>query len=129
MNCPCCSYKSFEACCQPILEGKRQAITAEELMRSRYTAFVMANINYLMNSHHPKTRPVKDRKNILRWTKSVQWIRLEIHQTKDGLSNDTEGWVEFTAYFMEDGIMNTIHENSFFIKENNRWYYQTGEHL
>lgn len=124
MNCHCCSNKPFEACCQPIIEGQRQADTAEELMRSRYTAFVVADINYLMNSHHPKTRPVKERKSILRWTKSVKWIKLEVHQTKAGQINDTEGWVQFTAYFIEDGKVDTIHENSYFTKENGKWYYK-----
>ena len=127
MNCHCCSNKQFENCCQPIIEGRKPAHTAEELMRSRYSAYVMADINYLMNSHHPKTRPVKERKSILRWTKSVHWMKLEIINLKAGQADDMEGWVKFTAYFNDNGMMNTIKENSFFIKENGKWLYLSGE--
>lgn len=127
-NCYCGSGKSFEDCCQPILTGKKPASTAEALMRSRYSAYVVADINYLMNSHHPSTRPTKERKEILRWTKSVQWIKLEIKNSIAGTENDTEGWVVFIAYFSEGGKIETIHENSRFVKENGKWYYISGQH-
>lgn len=97
-------------------------------MRSRYTAYVLADIDYLMASHHPKTRPVKERKNILRWTKSLQWLQLKILDKRAGNINDKEGWVEFKAVFIENGLPQDIHENSYFIKEYGKWYYLSGEH-
>ncbi len=126
--CYCNSKKAFNECCEPIILGKQDAETAEQLMRSRYTAFVVANVNYLMNSHHPKTRPSKERKNILKWTKSVTWINLEIVSKHKGQENDTDGCVEFKALFMENGKIEYIHENSYFVKENNKWYYKSGIH-
>lgn len=128
MTCYCGSPLSYETCCQPIIEGKKPAVTAEELMRSRYSAYVVADINYLMNSHHPQTRPTKERKSILKWTKSVQWQKLEVLKTKAGLAADTEGWVEFKAYFIENGKVNTIHENSYFTRVGGKWSYLSGEH-
>ena len=128
MNCYCGSGKQYEACCQPYITGSAIAPTAEALMRSRYSAYVVADINYLMNSHHPSTRPTKERKSILRWTKSVQWIKLDVKNAVAGTVNDTEGWIVFIAYFSDGGKIETIHENSRFVKENGKWYYISGEH-
>ena len=126
--CFCNSSQLFEYCCQPIILGKRIAETAEQLMRSRYSAFVVANINYLMNTHHPSTRPSKEKKSILKWARSVKWMGLEILHTKQGQADDNEGFVEFKASFIEDGTLANIHENSFFVKENGKWYYKSGIH-
>jgi SEC-C motif-containing protein len=92
-------------------------------MRSRYSAFVLANGDYLMETHHPKTRPIKEKKAIVTWAKSVQWIKLEVLETSKGTQNDTEGIVTFNAYFYENGKIDVIHEKSTFIKENNYWKY------
>ncbi len=123
MLCYCNSKKAFSECCEPIILGKQDAETAEQLMRSRYSAYVVANVNYLLNSHHPNTRPTKERKSILKWTKSLSWISLEIISKQKGQPIDKEGNVEFKALYMENGKIECIHENSYFVKENNRWYY------
>ncbi len=126
--CFCNSSQLFEYCCQPIILGKREAQTAEQLMRSRYSAFVVANINYLMNTHHPKTRPSKDKKSILKWTRSVEWKGLEIITTSVCEPSSLEAYVEFKASFIEDGTLANIHENSYFVKENGKWLYKSGIH-
>jgi len=126
--CYCNSQKSYSECCEPFISNIAVAKTAEQLMRSRYTAFVLANINYLMNSHHPSTRPTKERRAILKWTKSVHWMGLHIVSTKAGSELDTEGWVEFKATYMEDNKAGCIHENSYFVKENGKWLYKSGVH-
>lgn len=100
-----------------------EAKTAEQLMRSRYSAFVLANGNYLMQSHHTSTRPIKEKKAIVKWAKSVQWITLEIIETNQGRKNDTQGTVTFNAYFYEKGKVEVISEKSAFLKENNHWLY------
>lgn len=128
MLCYCKSNKLYRDCCQPIHQGLAQATTAEALMRSRYSAFAIADINYLMRSHHPATRPVRDKKNILAFAKSVHWLGLQIVSTKAGLEGDSEGWVEFKATYLEQGKPHCIHENSYFVKEGAQWYYKSGEH-
>lgn len=122
-NCPCGNNKFYDACCGEILSGRRNAKTSEELMRSRYTAFTLANGDYLMKSHHSTTRPIKEKKEIEEWAQSVTWVRLEILMTTGGKQEELEGTVEFKAYFLEGGKMQMIHENSFFNKENKKWVY------
>jgi len=128
MLCYCNSKRTYSECCEPIILGKQYAQTAEQLMRSRYSAYVVGNINYLMSSHHPSTRPIKERKSILKWTKSLSWVSLEIVSKQNGQQHDNEGNVEFKALYMENGKLECIHENSYFVKEKNKWHYKSGIH-
>ncbi|MCH3885042.1 YchJ family protein [Tenacibaculum aquimarinum] len=119
MKCPCNPSKLYESCCKKAHSQIKSVTTPEALMRSRYSAFVLANIDYLQKSHHSSTRPSKlEKKEILDWTKSIEWIKLDVLQT-------TENTVEFKAYFYENGSLNVIHENSHFVKENNYWVYKS----
>ena len=123
MDCYCGSLKSYSNCCEKAHKNIAEALTAEQLMRSRYSAFVLADGDYLMHSHHSTTRPTQEKKAIVKWAKSVQWIKLEVINTSKGQPNDTEGTVTFNAYFYENGKVDIIHEKSAFIKENNNWKY------
>jgi len=124
MGCPCGSQKEYNNCCGAIINGERDASTAEELMRSRYTAFTLADGNYLLKSHHSLKRPsTKEKKEIEKWAKSVSWVGLTVISKKDGQQNDSTGYVEFKALFMEDGKINDIYENSLFKRENGKWVY------
>ena len=127
--CPCGSGLSYSACCEPIISGRNEAVTAQALMRSRYVAFTCANADYLMRSHSAKTRPVKDRKNIEKWAKSVTWMGLTILETQAGESSDEIGTVEFKATYLENGKPQQIHEKSLFRRENGKWVYVSGEHF
>ena len=128
-NCPCGSGQLIVNCCEPIISGRKEAITAEALMRSRYTAFAQANVDYLLSSHSVLTRPVKERKIIERWAKSVVWIGLAILKTDSGEANDETGYVEFKALSLENGKPDQIHEKSLFSRENGKWVYVSGIHL
>ncbi|WBX72322.1 YchJ family protein [Tenacibaculum retecalamus] len=124
MQCPCNPSKKYSACCQKAHQNIETVLTAEQLMRSRYSAFVLANISYLHESHHSTTRPTqKENKEILSWTKSVEWVKLEVTNTTKGTFTDITGTVEFKAYFIENGAIDLIHENSSFCKENKHWVY------
>ncbi len=92
-------------------------------MRSRYSAFVLADGDYLMATHHSSTRPIKEKKAIVKWAKSVQWIRLEVLETLKGTADDIKGIVTFNAYFFENRKVDVINEKSAFIKEDKHWYY------
>ncbi len=127
--CSCGSGQPFANCCEPIISGKKDAGTALELMRSRYTAFALADIDYLLRSHAAKTRPVKDRKSIERWAKSVMWMGLSILRTEAGQNTDETGYVEFKATFLENGQPGQIHEKSLFLRENGKWVYVSGVHF
>ena len=117
MKCPCNPAKNYSDCCKKAHQNILSVATVEDLMRSRYSAFVLANVEYLQKSNHSSTRPSKKEKRELeKWTKSVNWLKLEV-------LNSTENTVEFKAFFMENGAVNVIHENSKFCKENEHWVY------
>ena len=129
-SCPCGSNKDFNDCCGAILTGKRNAATCTELMKSRYTAYAKGNIDYLMRSHHSKTRPpFKERKGIKRWAESVKWMQLTIVNSWNGTEKDKEGHVEFKAIYFENGQIQQIHEKSLFQKEKGLWVYVSGVHF
>ena len=124
MNCHCNTAKTYGDCFEKAHKNILSVKTSEALMRSRYSAFVLANISYLQKSHHSSTRPSKTEKRAIeKWTKLVNWLRLEVLETTNGLLDDTAGTVKFKAHFMENGAINVIHENSEFCKENGHWVY------
>lgn len=122
-NCPCGRKRPYSECCKIIHNDITKAITAEDLMRSRYSAFTLGKGNYLFQSHDSKTRVKSNKKVIENWAKSVQWMSLEVMNTTKGTSSDEEGTVEFKAFFIEAGKLDAIHENSRFRKENGHWVY------
>lgn len=128
-SCPCKSNKLYSVCCQPLLEGKETAETAEKLMRSRYTAFTHANVDYLMKTHHVTTRPLKEKNQIKKWAASVQWLGLQVLRTEAGTETDSDGIVEFKAMYQENGKLSFIHEVSKFVKEHGVWFYVNGKHV
>lgn len=124
-NCPCNPTKEYKDCCAIVHKDISKATTAQQLMRSRYSAFVRGDVAYLQRSHFSDLRPNKKQaKDIEKWAKSVTWIKLDVLKTTDGLENDTTGTVEFKAFYLEEGEMQVIHELSRFCKENNHWVYQ-----
>ncbi|MCL3781471.1 Sec-C motif domain protein [Prolixibacteraceae bacterium JC049] len=128
MKCACGSGKELNQCCQPIIDGKSSAVVAEELMRSRYTAFTQANGRYLIYSHHSSTRKTVNKRDLESWAKSVQWMGLTI-LSKSGNADDETAFVEFRALFMEQGALEQVHEKSLFRKENGEWKYVSGKHF
>lgn len=124
-KCFCGSGKSYENCCKIAHVNIKNVKTAEQLMRSRYSAFVLSNVDYLSKSWHSTTRPKskKEFQEITDWTKSVIWEKLEIIKTTNGNEFDTEGTVEFKAFYFEGITLKCIHENSCFVKENKSWLY------
>lgn len=127
--CPCGSQKTYQACCELLISGQRAASTCQELMRSRYVAFTLAHVDYLMRSHHSKTRPIKERQQIRLWAQSVQWMGLVILNTQSGDVTDDTGYVEFRALYLEQGKMREIHEKSLFQREKQLWVYVSGVHF
>ncbi|RNL59752.1 YchJ family protein [Arthrobacter oryzae] len=120
-NCPCFSGEQYTGCCGRFHRGAAEAPTAEQLMRSRYAAFVLLDAGYLMRTWHPDTRP-----SGLDFDPALQWRRLDILSTTRGGPLDREGVVEFAAHFRHDGERGVQHETSRFVREDRRWYYVDG---
>lgn len=125
-TCPCGSNHSYEACCGPFLAGVDSVQSAEQLMRSRYTAFTRANEAYLLATWHPSTRPAA---LTLNQPPDLRWLGLKIVRTELGIGKDERGTVEFVARYRIAGKGFRQHEVSRFIQEHGRWYYVDGELL
>jgi len=116
--CPCGSAEDYDACCAPIVRNERPADTAEELMRSRYSAYVLGDVDHLFRSWHPATRP-----DDLAGVPRLDWLGLEILDVVDGAPSDDHGIVEFAARH----AAGTLHERSRFVRRGGRWVYLDGD--
>lgn len=117
-HCPCLSGEQYGECCGLFHRGGAEAPTAEQLMRTRYSAFVLLDAAYLLRTWHPDTRPAE-----FELDPGVQWRRLDIVSTSRGGPLDTEGTVEFKAYFRQDGGSGVHQETSRFLRLGRRWFY------
>jgi SEC-C motif-containing protein len=125
--CPCGSGLSLAECCGPILAGERLAQTAEALMRSRYTAYVLCDVAHLKRSLDPKWHPSFDEAGTREWAEKAQWKGLSILGAKAGGVADDEGEVEFVACFEMDGEEQQLRERSRFRKRGGEWRYLDGK--
>ena len=125
--CPCGSTLSYDQCCEPFIRGTISPATAEQLMRSRYTAYAKNEVNYILTSTHPEKRKQCDEKAIRTWSQNSVWNGLEILGKNKGEEQDSEGTVEFIAHFIENRIKQNLHENALFKKVDNQWYYIDSE--
>jgi SEC-C motif-containing protein len=99
MNCPCGSNQSFEKCCEPFLLNKAVPLTAEALMRSRYTAYTRADMDYVKKTLAPESLKDFNLAESKRWATQSEWKGLKILSTKNGGTNDKKGTVEFVATY------------------------------
>jgi SEC-C motif-containing protein len=123
-ECPCGSGKSYDACCRPFVAGESLPGTAEQLMRSRYCAYVLRDSAYLLDTWYRSSRPGNlslDKET------APDWIGLKVKGTESGGEKDLEGTVEFVARYKVNGKAHRMHEVSRFIKQNNKWFYVDGE--
>ena len=117
--CPCGSTADETACCGPLLSGERKAATPEQLMRSRYTAYVRGAIDYLVATHATPS----ERSAIAARSKETTWRGLEIIAIERGGTGDTEGIVEFVARGEVGGVPFAQRERSRFRRVAGRWSY------
>lgn len=120
-RCPCGSGEALEACCGRFLDGGQSPATAEQLMRSRYSAYVLRHAEHLRGTWHSSTRPAE-----LDIAAGPEWLGLEIRATEAGGPAEAQGTVEFLARYREGKRMGVLHETSRFVRENGRWVYLDG---
>jgi SEC-C motif domain protein len=119
--CYCGSQKPFESCCEPFLLGNNFPSSAEELMRSRYSAYVTKNVPYILETTSPKFRKYYSPKSIMEWAANSTWISLEI-------LSSSEKRVKFVATYLDGTGQLTRHtEDSRFEKIGDRWYFRDGK--
>jgi len=119
MLCPCNSAQDYEECCKPLHEGKA-ALTAESLMRSRYSAYVLKLEDYLLKTWHPSKRP----KILDLSSDETKWSGLEIIDKEQGGADDHTDIVEFVACFEHQGAEQKLRERSRFVKRSGHWLYK-----
>jgi SEC-C motif domain protein len=122
-DCPCGSDFPFTDCCGPLIRGTGFPDTAEDLMRSRYTAFAQQNWEYVVITSHPEEKKELAKIGPALIEEGLVWKKLEIVGVRAGGRDDSEGQVDFVAHFVKDGTAQTLRESSRFYKINGRWVY------
>ena len=118
--CICGNEQNYQECCGAIIEGKRRPSSPEELMRSRYSAYVRGDGRYLVISAVKENRYEDDAELIEEFSASVEWLKLDVLKVED----DT---VEFKAYYKDQENIKILHEKSNFVMEDDVWRYKDGE--
>jgi len=122
--CPCGSGLAYGVCCGPYIAGELNPISAEALMRSRYTAYVKHAIDYLIDTCLDGQKR-NNRSKTAEWSDKSKWLGLNILSVSDGKDGNI-GTVVFEALYEQKGLMYTHHETARFKKVDNRWYYDDG---
>ena len=133
MRCFCCSSKPFQACCEPFIKGDKTPVTAEQLMRSRFSAYATAQYSYILDTYTKEKQQGLSVDDLAQSAQDAKWFALQVHDaqseesaepnTSATLHSDT---VEFTAFYFEDKKMYQLHETSNFRVENGAWRYHDG---
>jgi SEC-C motif-containing protein len=121
LDCPCGSGKTLKDCCTPFIKGKQKPTTAEELLRARYTAFVIHDVDYILSTHHSETRKDVKREEIEDWSKNSVWHGLKVVQKEGGEAADEKGLIAFCAEYEAGGKKEQHWEQSEFRKEAGEW--------
>lgn len=120
MLCPCKSQQEFSKCCGLYIKQDVNAPTAEALMRSRYTAYTLADVNYLKKTWAPQNCPPLNPVEL----KQTRWVGLKIIAKEKGESGDDTGIVEFIAYYKApNGKVAMLRERSQFYQKDGAWFY------
>lgn len=126
--CRCGSGKNYNSCCQPLHQGGMPP-TALALMRSRYVAYAMGNVDYIVKTTHAENSQAHlplhfQKRQILKFCQSTEFRGLEILEVQEGISSSM---VTFRAVLSQKGADCSFIEKSLFKKENGFWFYLKGE--
>ena len=126
MRCPCGQGVEYDDCCGRYISGREIPVTAEQLMRSRYTAYSLANIPYIEATMRGSAAQGFNPLEAMQWAKAANWQGLTVHAHQPVLDDPPRAFVEFTAKYEVDNKLHHLHERSEFHFDNGRWYYITG---
>lgn len=125
--CPCTSKLTYERCCQPLIEGKRVAETATLLMRSRFSAYALGKVDYLLKTTSESERAKLVREELAQYCRTIKCISLKIISAEQGGPGDETGTVKFHASLQVQGKRQLHIELSRFIREEGAWVYVDGD--
>jgi SEC-C motif-containing protein len=111
----------YADCCGRLIDHVNDAPApdAEHLMRSRFSAFVLAHADYLLATWHSSTRPAS-----LDFDAGAKWLGLDVREHK--VTGVDAAEVEFVARYRVAGAAVRLHERSRFMREDGRWFYVDG---
>lgn len=126
--CPCGTGKEYAQCCKVFHLGILPE-NAMLLMRSRYSAYALGNVNYIIDTTHPKNvHYLNDKttwkKSIFQFSNTTSFNRLEVHEFSEEGNFAT---VSFTASISQEGQDVSFTEKSLFEKVEFKWLYLSGE--
>ncbi|CAM5790736.1 YchJ family metal-binding protein [Castellaniella caeni] len=117
--CPCGLPAAYAACCGRWHHGvlHLQAPNAQTLMRSRYSAYVLDELDYVLQTWHPDTRPDTLEPN----EPGTRWLGLDVRRYSQ--TDADHAMVEFVARVRVQGRATRLHEISQFVRVDGRWLY------
>ncbi len=124
--CPCGAKATFDKHCQPVIAGKVQPDTAERLMRARFSAYSLGDVDFLIKTTAAEYREKLDEEELAQYCDSIRCISLKILATEAGGPKDETGVVRFHASLMVNGKRTLHSEISQFHRENGAWVYAEG---
>jgi SEC-C motif-containing protein len=122
--CPCGCRKKYLDCCEPFLSGRQKPKTPEDLMRSRYTAYTLAEIDYIKKTMRGKPLLHFQETEARRWASRLFWLQLKV--LRSTMETPTKGYVEFIAQYIDGTTLHSLHEKSEFSYEQEQWFYVDG---
>lgn len=126
-TCPCGSNLDYSSCCGLYHSNEAIPKTPEALMRSRYTAYTLANMDYIKKTMQGKPTVGFNEIEVAQWSKSILWLGLRI--IKSYQDDENTGFVEFIASYLDNHFIKSIHEMSQFQAINGCWFYIDGKQV
>jgi SEC-C motif-containing protein len=120
--CPCGSQRPLADCCDRLHQGL-PASSAEALMRSRYSAYVLGRIDYLIRSTLPAQQAALDREAIQAWSAQSQWLGLQVERCEAVAGDPDHGFVTFVARWADASGEQAQRERSAFVRQAGHWYF------
>lgn len=121
--CPCNRKLSYADCCMRFHYGRAKPETAEELMRSRYSAYFFRLLDYLLETTHPDTRTIELAREVEDTLDQPLWRKLTILSTSKGTRDDNRGKVRFSAKYKVGADAYELEEHSRFKRYKGAWKY------
>lgn len=118
-TCPCGSGIALDDCCGKWHQGQ-PAPSAERLMRSRYSAYTLGLIDYLVATTLPAQQAALDRDSMRAWSLGSTWLGLAVEGSE---LIDTHAFVTFTVRWHDGDGEHRHRERSAFVQQAGRWYF------
>ena len=125
LSCPCGSGAAYQQCCGRFIEAGEIPSSPQALMRSRYSAYTLENIDYIRDTCTGEALAAFSYEDSLLWAKEAKWISLTVISAVP--PSGGVGRVSFSVLFSQNGLTKRLEETSRFIVKDDRWYYEGGE--